>query len=220
LSRHPIPLLCLLLLAGPHFACPASTATLTADTSWQRIEEKTGVTVYTRSRVGTAIKEFKGVGIIDAPPATVQAVLDDVTAYPQFMPYVIVSRTISQQGNDAITYQMLDIPLFSNRDYTVRVDHGTARNAVGALIYRDVWVTANDAGPAPQPGIVRVKVNEGSWLLEPAGPTGGSTQASYQIFTDSGGVVPAFIANHASQVIIPRLFEAIRKQVLQPAYQH
>ena len=220
MSRRTLSLLCLLLLAGPPSARPAGPATLSADTAWQRIEEKSGVTLYSRIRVGTSIKEFKGVGLIDAPPSAVQAVLDDVSAYPQFMPYVVVSRILSQDGNDVVTYQILDIPFVSNRDYVVRVDHGTARNADGALIYRDSWQSDNDAGPPPQLGIVRVQVNEGSWLLEPAGPTGESTQASYQIFTDSGGVVPAFLANRGSQIIIPRLFLALRKQVLQPKYQH
>ncbi len=68
--------------------------------------------------------------------------------------------------------------------------------------------------------MVRVKVNEGSWLLEPAGPGGESTRATYQIFTDSGGAIPAFLANHASQLIIPKLFEAIRKQALDAKCQH
>jgi hypothetical protein len=200
-------------------ARPDTTPALSADTGWQRIEEKAGVTLYSRIRVGTGIKEFKGVGLINAPPAMVQTVLDDVASYPQFMPYVVVSRIVSHEGDDVITYQLLTIPFVANRDYTVRVDHGTARNAVGALIYRDSWQTDNDAGPPPQPGTVRVRVNEGSWVLEPAGPAGDSTQASYQIFTDSGGVIPAFLANHASQVIIPKLFEALRKQVLASKYQ-
>jgi ribosome-associated toxin RatA of RatAB toxin-antitoxin module len=220
LSRYILPLLCLVLLAGPPLARPAGSPSLSADTGWQRIDEKSGVTLYSRTRVGTPIREFKGVGLIDAPPATVQAILDDVASYPQFMPYVVISRIISQAGNDDVTYQLLDIPFVSNRDYTVRVNHGTARNADGALIYRDTWQTDNDAGPPQEPGIVRVQVNEGSWLLEPAGPAGDSTQASYQIFTDSGGVIPAFLANRGSQVIIPRLFLALRKQALLPKYQH
>jgi hypothetical protein len=219
LSRHILPLVCLLLVTGPAPAWPDTTPALTADTGWERLQEKGGVTIYSRTRVGTGIKEFKGVGLINAPPAMVQTVLDDVADYPQFMPYVVVSRILSQAGSDVVTYQLLDIPFVANRDYTVRVDHGTTRNAVGALIYRDSWETDNEAGPAPQPGTVRVRVNEGSLLLEPAGPAGDSTQASYEIFTDSGGVIPAFLANHASQVIIPRLFQALRKQILDPKYQ-
>jgi hypothetical protein len=88
------------------------------------------------------------------------------------------------------------------------------------MIYRDTWQTDNEAGPAERHGLVRVNVDEGSWLLEPVGPAGASTQATYQIFTDSGGTLPAFLANRGSQMAIPRLFEAIRKQVRDPKYQH
>jgi len=65
---------------------------------------------------------------------------------------------------------------------------------------------------------VRVKVNEGSWLLEPSGPD--TTQATYQIYTDSGGAIPAFLVNRGSQLVIPRLFAAVRKQSQDPKYQH
>ena len=193
---------------------------LSADTGWQRVDDKAGVTLYSRTRVGSSIKEFKGTGAIDAAPATVEKVLEDVRSYPDFMPYVTESRMISEDGGVAVTYQQLSLPMVTNRDYTVRVEHGTATGASGAMIYRDTWQTANEAGPPERHGVVRVKVNEGSWLLEPVGPGGASTQATYQIYTDSGGALPAFLANRASQVVIPKLFEAIRKQARDPKYLH
>jgi carbon monoxide dehydrogenase subunit G len=222
LSRYTLSLVCLLLLliAGAPAARPDDGPALSADTGWQHVDEKEGVTLYSRTRLGSAIKEFKGTGEIDAPPGTVEKVLADVSNYPSFMPYVAESRAVAQEGDEVVTYQRLNVPFVSNRDYTVRVEHGTTKGADGEMIYRDAWQTANEAGPAERRGVVRVKVNEGSWLLEPAGPGGNSTQATYQIYTDSGGVLPAFLANRASQMIIPRLFEAIRKQARDPKYLH
>jgi hypothetical protein len=218
LSRHILSLVCLLLIAGGLPARTDDGPTLSADTGWQRVDEKDDVTLYSRARLGSGIKEFKGTGVIDAPPGTVEKVLADVGSYPSFMPYVTESRAVAQDGDDVITYQRLNVPFVANRDYTVRVEHGTAKGASGETIYRDEWQTDNDAGPAERRGVVRVKVNEGSWLLEPAGPGGNETQATYQIYTDSGGALPAFLANRASQLIIPRLFEAIRKQARDPKY--
>lgn len=220
LSRHTASLLCLLLIAASPTARPQQAATLSADTGWQRVDDREGVTLYSRVRGGTGIKEFKGTGMISAPPAAVEKVLEDVSGYTVFMPYVSEARVISQSGNETITYQRLNVPFVANRDYTVRVDRGTTKGANGVTIYRDTWQTANDAGPAERHGLVRVKVNEGSWLLEPAGPAGDTTQATYQIFTDSGGALPAFLANRASQTVIPKLFDAIRKQVQEPKYLH
>lgn len=209
----------LLLISGGPPARP-DEPTLSADTGWQRVDEKEGVTLYSRARVGSGVKEFKGTGIIDAPPQAVEKVLEDVADYSTFMPYVTEARVILQDGDSTVTYQRLDVPFVANRDYTVRVEHGTAKGAGGVVIYRDTWQTDNDAGPPERHGLVRVKLNEGNWLLEPVGPSGETTQATYQIYTDSGGALPAFLANRASQTAIPKLFDAIRKQVRDPKYQH
>jgi hypothetical protein len=61
-----------------------------------------------------------------------------------------------------------------------------------------------------------VKLCEGSWLLEPTGPN--TTRATYTLYTDSGGALPAFVKNLGSQIGIRKLFAAIRKQVRDPKY--
>jgi hypothetical protein len=63
---------------------------------------------------------------------------------------------------------------------------------------------------------MRVKVCDGSWLLQPDGTL--RTRATYSVFTDVGGLIPAFLANYASLSGISRLFEAVRKQVKDPKY--
>ncbi len=60
----------------------------------------------------------------------------------------------------------------------------------------------------------------GAGCSSPSAPTGATTQATYQIYTDSGGGLPAFLANRGSQMAIPKLFDALRKQVRDPKYQH
>ena len=72
-------------------------------------------------------------------------------------------------------------------------------------------------GAAAKPGVFRVTVCQGSWLLEPAGE--GKTRATYSLFTDSGIVGPAFLANTISETGISKLFAAVRKQVKNPKYQ-
>jgi hypothetical protein len=67
-----------------------------------------------------------------------------------------------------------------------------------------------------QKRVVRVKVCEDGWLLEPEDAT--KTRATYTVYTDSGGAIPAFIANRAGQIAIGRLFVAVRKRVKDPRY--
>jgi len=64
--------------------------------------------------------------------------------------------------------------------------------------------------------IVRVKLCEGGWLLEPTGPN--ATRATYSVHTDNGGAIPAFIKNTGSLIGIRKIFAAIRKQVRDPRY--
>ena len=47
-------------------------------------------------------------------------------------------------------------------------------------------------------------------VLEPAGPR--QTRATYCIFCDAGGSIPAMVLNSANKTAIPKLFDAIRKQ--------
>jgi hypothetical protein len=206
------------MMAAAPCARPDSGAVLSADTDWQSVEQKDGVAIFSRGRAGSSFKEFKGVGDIDAPPAVVERVLMDVPDFPDFMPFVAEARVISVNGNESVTYQRVAFPLVSNRDYTLKLERGTVTGPAG-VIYRDTWQADNEDGPAERHGVVRVRMDEGSWLLEPTGPAGATTQATYQIYTDSGGALPAFLANRGCEMAVPRLFEAIRKQARDPKYQ-
>jgi len=84
------------------------------------------------------------------------------------------------------------------------------------LTYLSQWQTANEMGPPEQKGVVRLKVCNGTWLLEADGAA--KTRATYSIYSDTGGFVPAFIANHASLTAIKKLYAAIGKQVKEPKY--
>jgi hypothetical protein len=184
--------------------------------AWKTVDQSANLTVYERPRSGSALREYKAVGIIEAAPGVVRRVLDDVTEYPTFMPYVKEARIISQGKGSRVTYQRLSPPVVGDRDYTVRVAFETRRTPSGILSYFNRWHTANEAGPTEQKGVTRVSVVEGSWLLEPFDRT--CTRATYSVFSDAGGL-PAMIANVAGKSAIPRVFASIRKQVQLPKYQ-
>lgn len=186
------------------------------DGRWKLKTKSHGVSLYTRPRAGSSHKEFKAIGVIAAASRAVYGVLTDVAAYPNFMPYTEECRIVRRDDDSVLEYQRLSLPWCSPRDYTLRICESSSPGD-GGLVYRHRWrPAATGQGPAEQPGVVRVKICEGGWLLEPRGPR--STLATYSIFTDSGGSIPAFITNHASQIAIPRIFEAIRKQVQNPKY--
>jgi hypothetical protein len=184
---------------------------------WEVASRKTDLTVYERLRKGANLKEFKAVGTIAAPPLAVRQVLDDVEAYPRFMPYVVEARVLSQERGSRISYQRLSPPIVGDRDYTVRTKFEIQRGADG-LCYCNRWQAANDLGPAEKAGVTRVRITEGSWLLEPI-DDGRQTRATYALFSDSGGKLPAMIANTAGRTAIPKVFDSVRKQVQLEKYQ-
>jgi hypothetical protein len=176
---------------------------------------KDDVALYSRAHAGSQLKEFKAIGSIDAPTYAVHAVIEDFENYPAFMPYTVECRLIKRESDSIVGYQRLSPKICADRDYTLRVWKKSWAGPDG-FTYLSRWEPANDLGPAEKKGIVRVKICDGGWLLEPDSAI--KTRATYSVYTDTGGVIPAFIANRASRVGISKLFEAIRKQVKNPKY--
>jgi len=201
-------------LAGTALSIFAADPGQNAD--WKVVKQNSGVSIYSRPHPGSHLKEFKAVGEIDAATKTVHNVIDDVEAYTSFMPYTTECRVIARKDDSILTYQRVSPKIVSDRDYTLRIQKKSWPVENG-LAYLNRWEPANEDGPAEKPGVFRVKVCNGSWLLEPAGE--GKTRATYSVFTDSGIVGPAFIANTISTTGISKLFAAVRKQAKDPKYQ-
>lgn len=183
---------------------------------WKFVKQTGGITTYSRPHPGSRLKEFKAIGEIDAPSHTVYKVIDDVESYPSFMPYTAEARVLERKHNSILTYQRISPKIVSDRDYTIRIEKKSWPTENG-LAHFSEWKPANEHGPREKAGVYRVKLVNGSWLLEPAGPS--KTRATYHVFTDSGINAPAFLANTISETGIVKLFAAVRKQAKQPKYQ-
>src|SRR6266566_2897251 len=201
-------------LAGTALSIFAADPGQNAD--WKVVKQNSGVTIYSRPHPGSHLKEFKAVGEIDAATKTVHNVIDDVEAYTSFMPYTTECRVIARKDDSILTYQRVSPKIVTDRDYTLRIQKKSWPVENG-LAYLNRWEPANEHGPAEKPGVFRVKVCDGSWLIEPTGE--GKTRATYSVFTDSGIGGPAFLANTISTTGINKLFAAVRKQAKNPKYQ-
>ncbi len=214
MPQRIFPALISLFLAGFPILLAAEEST-NKDGDWKLGARDRDVEIYSRPHPGSQLKEFKAVGPIDASTHAVCAVIDDFQNYPKFMPSVTECRLIKRDGDSIVGYQRLSPKVCADRDYTLRVWKESWR-APDGLVFMSHWLPANELGPAEKKGVVRVKLCEGKWLLEPEGVT--KTRATYSIYTDTGGFIPSFIANHVSMTGINRLFAAIRKQVKDPKY--
>jgi ribosome-associated toxin RatA of RatAB toxin-antitoxin module len=216
LRRFVRNLFCLLVALAICPVCASlGAAEPEAAAEWTLVSKSDNIAIFRRPRAGPGHNESKVVGEIAAPIAIVHAVIDDVEAYSKFMPYTVECRVLKREGDGVLTYQRISAPFVSDRDYTVRV-RTTTKTVEGGTSYFSRWETENALGPAEKHGVVRVNLCQGSWLLEPLGPN--ATRATYMIYTDSGGILPAFIKNTGSQIGLRKMFAAIRKQVLDPKY--
>jgi hypothetical protein len=214
MPRRIFPALISLVLAGSPTVF-ASEESINKDSDWKLSAREKDVAIYSRLRPGSPLKEFKAIGAIDAPNSAVCAVIDDFQNYPKFMPYTTECQVIRRDGDSIVGYQRLSPKICADRDYTLRVWKKSWPTADG-LVFMSHWSPANELGPPEKKGVVRVKICEGKWLLEPDGNT--RTRATYFIYTDTGGFIPSFIANRVSLTGITKLFAAIRKQVKDPKY--
>jgi len=205
----------ILLISGSHAFAADFSSSVSPQEGWKLATDAKDVVIYSRPHADSNLKEFKAIGTIDAPSSAVHAVIDDFENYPKFMPYTVECRLIKHEGDAVIGYQRVAPKICGDRDYTLRVSKKSWPGAKG-LTYLSQWQTANELGPPEQKGVVRLKVCNGTWLLESDGPA--KTRATYAIYSETGGFIPPFIANQASLAGIKKLYAAIRKQAKEPKY--
>jgi hypothetical protein len=205
------------LLVGVLAAGVVTTPARAADDGWEVMKKEDRVTVFNRTKAGSDLKEIRAIGTIHAPPWVIKNVLDDAANYKHFMPYTEESRVIKRGDDFIITYQRLNAPLIANRDYSIRVKDESRRLPDGRVFYKRAWSPANHLGPPERDGVVRVKINQGHWLLEEI-DGGRHTKATYWLFTNPGGSLPTFVINAANGQAIPGIFEAVEKRSAMPQY--
>lgn len=184
---------------------------LTAEEAkWEQKARSDGVTVWSRAREGTDVKELKAIGLVEAPPKVVMRILADYVRYREIMPYTDESKVVATEEGGRVVhfYSLVNAPFVSKRDYTLRiVDESDWKDGKGYLKTR--W-SVSEKGPAPREDTVRVKTNDGSWTLE-AIDGGTRTRATYWLFTDPGGSLPTWVINKANSSAIPDVFAALRE---------
>lgn len=185
-----------------------------AEEAWETVAEKPYL-VKVRPRPGTGAKDVWAEGELAASATDVQAVLTDVDAYRLWMPYVKESRTIKDLPDGArLTYTRLDLPVVSSRDYVSQVVQDSKLAEDGTGVFAQRWRAEPDAIPQRR-DTVRLRLNEGSWRVEPRGE--GKAQVVYRFTVDPAGSIPGFLANMGQKDGVVDTFRAVEKRARQHA---
>jgi len=180
-----------------------------AEEAWKTVAEKPYV-VKVRARPGSEAKDVWAEGELAASAADVQAVLRDVDAYRHWMPYVKESRILKDLPDEGqLTYTKLDLPVVSSRDYICNVVLESRLAEDGSGVFAQRWQATPDAIPQRR-GTVRIRLNEGSWRVEPRGE--GKYHAVYRFTVDPAGSIPGFLARMGQKDAVEDTFRAVEKR--------
>lgn len=174
---------------------------------WTEAYRKDTTIIFTKDAGNS--REIIAFTAVKARPEAVFNAICDFGHYPEFMPYVEESRVIRQTGHhELITYQRVAPPFVSERDYPTRMK--IVRDT-SANLFTFEWHAAPDTLPESE-DVIRIRLNEGAWRIEPLETDRKQTRLTYRVLVDPGGSIPAFVANLSSTVAVPGLLDAVRKR--------
>jgi ribosome-associated toxin RatA of RatAB toxin-antitoxin module len=155
-------------------------------------------------------RKIIAVSEVNALPEAIFNIVSDIENHSEFMPYVKESRILSRSSDtELVFYQRIAPPFVSDRDYPLRftMTRGTPANG---NVFKTEWTVTPKTIPEIK-GVVRLTLNDGSWLIEPT-DGGKRSRLTYTLLTHPGGMIPDFVVNQSNTVAIPKLFEAVKKR--------
>lgn len=170
----------------------AATASLAEE--WKLERDRDGVTVHTRRVEGIAFKEYKGATRVDARLSTLIAVFNDIEASTEWVDKCERMELVERVSpTETITYAYTPAPWpVKDRDAVVR-----------SIIVQDpetkIVTITQRATPDHLPRerkAVRVERIESQWTFKPM--EDGAVELTYQVLTDPGGGLPAWLVNAVS----------------------
>lgn len=162
-----------------------------ATAGWRANLSKDGVTLEKREVAGSSYYEYRAV--VDVAVDPIRAA-EEVWAAVRGgdMESLKHRKMLRESDQELIIYDQIRTPVVSDRDYTIRVrrvyDSGRRRTQVRAE-------TANELGPPPVHGYVRVPIIRAGWMIEPNEQ--GGTRLTHYAYSEPGGLVAAFLARGA-----------------------
>jgi hypothetical protein len=168
-----------------------SASVAAADAPWRPDGTSGGMGVETRGVPGSSFDEFR---------VTTTSALDlgrvceaiyakglDGRSNVQFKRREILRQTDTERW----VYEQIAVPWVSDRDYVMhtKLDQPAATGRCEVS-----FETQNDPSRPPVRGFVRIPVIRGHWSVAPIAGADGRLAVAYQIFSDPGGGIPAFLA--------------------------
>ena len=161
------------------------------DSEWKLSRDRRDIKIYTRRVEGIAFKQYKGVVTVNASLSSVIALFEDHGAAKDWIDTCERIELVEQIApNESITYSYNNAPWpAKDRDAVV---HSVIKQDPETLTVSIVQEAISGHVPLNRKA-VRVEFIEGSWTLVPLEKN--RTRITYQVLTDPGGGIPAWLVN-------------------------
>ena len=181
-----------------------------AGAGWRAHASKDGVTLEKREVAGSSYYEYRAVVSVAVDPARAA---DEVWAALRGgdMESLKHRQILRASDHELVIYDQIRTPVVSDRDYTIRM-----RRLYDPVRQRTQFraETANELGPPPVRGYVRVPIIRAGWMTEPDGH--GGTRLTHYAYSEPGGLVAAFLARGAqadrSLADVLRMIQRLRRR--------
>lgn len=167
---------------------------------FQRVREVDGVSLDARAQPGSDYSELRFRATTKASVAALCEVAFGDGSIPKGDPWVRQRRVLSSSGDERVTYERVNAPIVSDRDYVLRTWRTRAPNkcVVNFIVIPDATMPVRE-------GVVRVTTLRGEWRFESSGD---GTTLEYITHAEPGGGMPAFIVEGPKQ---STEFEVVRR---------
>lgn len=159
-------------------------------TEWKLAKSGDGVEVYTRTRDGDKVKEFKAKTTVNKPVETVVSLIDNINAYPKWQDNCDDAHVVKERDGDLVVarYTASTPWPFTDRDVVIEMKKQPQAN--GGV---NITLTSRHELYPEQKKYTRIKDAGGFWEIVPL--SDGSSSVTYQFHADPGGSVPNWLIN-------------------------
>lgn len=160
---------------------------------WHFEYEKEGICVYTLHVENSSFKAFRGEMETNIPMEQLAGLISDIERYPDWC-YRTTTTKILKKEEERIYYyyESATPPGIKNREAYLYTEI-TGDSVTGRLLFEIQNFESELTVPS---GFIRMPFSKGFWELIPLNEN--TTQVIFQMHSDPGGMIPAWLANSAS----------------------
>lgn len=201
-------------------SCDCLSGLWAIDAGWEKIGESDGIVGYTRPTTKSSVDELKGIGIVEAPVAVVEAVIRDVSAQTEYIykckeasvvntpEFTNTTDTVHIYNVTSMPFPVYDRDVVAKSEYTLDKSTGTVR----------VHFEGVNTSYRSDKKKVRMPIMIGETILVPKGPD--KTEVTCIVLADPGGNLPSMVVNLFTKNLCIQTIAGIRKMVTKDKYKN